>query len=63
MNTNALTPQRLHKMDAYWRGAKHLSVGQIYLYANPWLKRPLMLADMKHMLLGHWGRDPRQNFN
>ena len=51
-----------HKMDAYWRAANYLSVGQIYLYDNPLLKRPLTLADVKHMLLGHWGTTPGQNF-
>jgi xylulose-5-phosphate/fructose-6-phosphate phosphoketolase len=50
------------KMDAYWRAANYLSVGQIYLYDNPLLKRPLTLADVKHMLLGHWGTTPGQNF-
>jgi len=55
MKSNALTPELLAKMDAYWRAANYLSVGQIYLYDNPLLKRPLMLADVKHMLLGHWG--------
>jgi hypothetical protein len=49
-------------MDAYWRAANYLSVGQIYLYDNPLLKRPLMLADVKHLLLGHWGTTPGQNF-
>jgi xylulose-5-phosphate/fructose-6-phosphate phosphoketolase len=49
-------------MDAYWRAANYLSVGQIYLYDNPLLKRPLTLADVKHMLLGHWGTTPGQNF-
>ena len=62
MKTNTLTPELLHKMDAYWRAANYLSVGQIYLYDNPLLKRPLALADMKHMLLGHWGTTPGQNF-
>jgi xylulose-5-phosphate/fructose-6-phosphate phosphoketolase len=52
----------LHKMDAYWRAANYLSVGQIYLYDNPLLKRPLVLADVKRMLLGHWGTTPGQNF-
>jgi xylulose-5-phosphate/fructose-6-phosphate phosphoketolase len=46
----------------YWRAANYLSVGQIYLYDNPLLKRPLALADIKHMLLGHWGTTPGQNF-
>ncbi|MDA8137604.1 MAG: hypothetical protein M0036_03020 [Desulfobacteraceae bacterium] len=52
----------LRKIDAYWRAANYLSVGQIYLYDNPLLKRPLTLADVKHMLLGHWGTTPGQNF-
>ena len=62
MKTDTLTPELLHKMDAYWRAANYLSVGQIYLYDNPLLKRPLTLADVKHMLLGHWGTTPGQNF-
>ena len=61
-NTSTLTPELLHKMDAYWRAANYLAVGQIYLYDNPLLKRPLTLADVKHMLLGHWGTTPGQNF-
>ncbi len=62
MKTNTLTPELLHKMDAYWRAANYLSVGQIYLFDNPLLNRPLILADVKHMLLGHWGTTPGQNF-
>src|ERR1039458_2426724 len=62
MKTKTLTPELLHQMDAYWRAANYLSVGQIYLYDNPLLKRPLALADVKHMLLGHWGTTPGQNF-
>src|SRR5271166_4888460 len=62
MKTNTLTPELLHKMDAYWRAANYLSVGQIYLYDNPLLKRPLALTDVKHLLLGHWGTTPGQNF-
>jgi xylulose-5-phosphate/fructose-6-phosphate phosphoketolase len=58
----ALTPEVVHRMDAYWRAANYLSVGQIYLFDNPLLKRPLTLADVKHMLLGHWGTTPGQNF-
>src|SRR5476649_959617 len=50
------------QLDAYWRAANYLSVGQIYLYENPLLKRPLELADVKRMLLGHWGTTPGQNF-
>ena len=62
MQTKTLPPELLHKIDAYWRAANYLSVGQIYLYDNPLLKRPLALADVKHMLLGHWGTTPGQNF-
>src|SRR5712691_3522992 len=62
MNNSTLTSELLQKMDAYWRAANYLSVGQIYLYDNPLLKRPLTLADVKHMLLGHWGTTPGQNF-
>ncbi|MGA8241795.1 MAG: hypothetical protein WB818_14580, partial [Desulfobacterales bacterium] len=57
-----LSPDLLQKMNAYWRATNYLSVGQIYLYDNPLLKRPLTLADVKHMLLGHWGTTPGQNF-
>jgi len=57
-----LTPDLLARMDAYWRAANYLSVGQIYLFDNPLLKRPLALGDIKHMLLGHWGTTPGQNF-
>ena len=62
MKTKTLAPELLQKMDAYWRAANYLSVGQIYLFDNPLLKRPLALADVKHMLLGHWGTTPGQNF-
>ena len=62
MNEKVLTTQLLDKMDAYWRAANYLSVGQIYLYDNPLLQRPLTLTDIKHMLLGHWGTTPGQNF-
>jgi xylulose-5-phosphate/fructose-6-phosphate phosphoketolase len=62
LKTKTLTPELLHKMDAYWRAANYLSVGQIYLYDNPLLKRPLAPTDIKHMLLGHWGTTPGQNF-
>ncbi len=62
MNPNTLTPERLDKMDAYWRAANYLSVAQIYLLDNPLLKQPLALSDIKHMLLGHWGTTPGQNF-
>ena len=62
MKPKTLAPELLHKMDAYWRAANYLSVGQIYLFDNPLLKRPLTLADIKPMLLGHWGTTPGQNF-
>jgi xylulose-5-phosphate/fructose-6-phosphate phosphoketolase len=61
-NTHTLTPEQLHKIDAYWRASNYLSVGQLYLFDNPLLKRPLALTDIKHMLLGHWGTTPGQNF-
>jgi xylulose-5-phosphate/fructose-6-phosphate phosphoketolase len=57
-----LDPTMLRKIDAYWRAANYLSVGQIYLRDNPLLRRPLLLGDVKHMLLGHWGTTPGQNF-
>ena len=62
MNLPVLASDLLAKMDAYWRAANYLAVGQIYLYDNPLLRRPLTLADIKHMLLGHWGTTPGQNF-
>jgi xylulose-5-phosphate/fructose-6-phosphate phosphoketolase len=49
-------------MDAYWRAANYLSVGQIYLYDNPLLKKPLKLEHIKPRLLGHWGTTPGLNF-
>jgi xylulose-5-phosphate/fructose-6-phosphate phosphoketolase len=52
----------LKKIDAYWRAANYLSVGQIYLCDNPLLKKPLELANVKQLLLGHWGTTPGQNF-
>ncbi|MFC5582747.1 phosphoketolase [Rhodanobacter terrae] len=62
MKAPALTPDLLQRMDAYWRAANYLAVGQLYLCGNPLLKHPLTLADVKHMLLGHWGTTPGQNF-
>ncbi|PYR01911.1 MAG: phosphoketolase, partial [Acidobacteria bacterium] len=49
-------------MHAYWRAANYLSVGQIYLYANPLLREPLKLEHVKPRLLGHWGTTPGLNF-
>lgn len=57
-----LSPELLQKMNAYWRAANYLSVGQLYLRDNPLLKEPLKLAHVKNMLLGHWGTTPGQNF-
>src|SRR5438874_9533752 len=57
-----LTQEELRKMNAYWRAANYLSVGQIYLYDNPLLQEPLTLAHVKPRLLGHWGTTPGQNF-
>ena len=61
-NTNTLAPDLLQKMNAYWRAANYLSVGQIYLYDNPLLKEPLKLAHVKPLVVGHWGTTPGQNF-
>ena len=57
-----LTVDLLQRMDAYWRAANYLSVGQIYLKDNPLLERPLRLDDIKPRLLGHWGTTPGLNF-
>ncbi|WP_395145388.1 phosphoketolase [Armatimonas sp.] len=59
---NYLDFEALGLLDAYWRAANYLSVGQIYLYDNPLLKRPLTASDIKRTLLGHWGTTPGQNF-
>ena len=56
-----LSVQMLRKMDAYWRAANYLSVGQIYLYDNALLKRPLRREHIKPRLLGHWGTTPGLN--
>jgi xylulose-5-phosphate/fructose-6-phosphate phosphoketolase len=58
----ALEAQLACKIDAYWRAANYLSVGQIYLCDNPLLREPLAVQHIKHMLLGHWGTTPGQNF-
>ena len=57
-----LSQGMLRKMNAYWRAANYLSVGQIYLYDNPLLKQPLTLEHVKPRLLGHWGTTPGLNF-
>jgi len=62
MNDMTITPELLHKMDAYWRASNYLAVGQIYLRNNALLRQPLQVSDIKNMLLGHWGTTPGQNF-
>ena len=52
----------IKRLDAYWRAANYLSVGQIYLLDNPLLKEPLQKSHIKPNLLGHWGTTPGQNF-
>ena len=58
----ALPDKELDLIDAYWRAANYLSVGQIYLYDNPLLKKPLAKEHIKPRLLGHWGTTPGLNF-
>src|SRR2546428_799631 len=62
LGPNPLSDEELHKIDAYWRAANYLSVGQIYLYDNPLLTEPLRLEHIKPRLLGHWGTTPGLNF-
>ena len=62
MKTRPLSSELLQKMDAYWRAANYLSVGQIYLWDNPLLRKPLELAHVKPIVVGHWGTTPGQNF-
>jgi len=62
MQIKPVDAELLQRMDAYWRAANYLSVGQIYLYDNPLLREPLKLEHVKRMLLGHWGTTPGQNF-
>jgi xylulose-5-phosphate/fructose-6-phosphate phosphoketolase len=57
-----LSSDELRRLDGWWRAANYLSVGQIFLFDNPLLRRPLALTDVKRMLLGHWGTTPGQNF-
>jgi xylulose-5-phosphate/fructose-6-phosphate phosphoketolase len=59
---NTLSDDLRHNIDAYWRAANYVSVGQIYLYDNPLLRRPLQLSDVKPMVVSHWGTTPGQNF-
>ena len=60
--SNPLSNDLLYKINAYWRAANYLSVGQLYLRDNPLLHEPLQLSHVKSMLLGHWGTTPGQNF-
>jgi xylulose-5-phosphate/fructose-6-phosphate phosphoketolase len=59
---NPLSEDELRRIDAYWRAANYLSVGQIYLWDNPLLKESLKLEHIKPRLLGHWGTTPGLNF-
>ena len=60
--TEPLSPEMLRRINAYFNAANYLSVGQIYLFNNPLLKRPLAAEDIKPRLLGHWGTAPGLNF-
>ncbi|BAY75420.1 D-xylulose 5-phosphate/D-fructose 6-phosphate phosphoketolase [Nostoc linckia NIES-25] len=60
--TKPLTDEELRKINAYWRAANYLSVGQIYLLDNPLLREPLKIEHVKPRLLGHWGTTPGLNF-
>ena len=60
--SDTLSPELLQKMDAYWRAANYLTVGQIYLKDNPLLEVPLRLEHLKTRLLGHWGTTTGLNF-
>jgi phosphoketolase len=62
MATPTLSPELLRAMDAYWRAANYLSVGQLYLYDNPLLTKPLEQSHVKPLVVGHWGTTPGQNF-
>ena len=57
-----LSPDELRRIDAWWRAANYLSVGQIYLLDNPLLKEPLRIEHIKPRLLGHWGTTPGLTF-
>ena len=61
MSAGPLSPEELRTLDAYWRAANYLSVGQIYLMDNPLLREPLKLEHIKPRLLGHWGTTPGLN--
>lgn len=61
-NSTSLNQDMLRTLDAYWRAANYVTVGQIYLQDNPLLREPLQLRHVKQLLLGHWGTAPGQNF-
>ena len=61
-NATTLSNDLVNQMQAYWRAANYLSVGQIYLQDNPLLKQKLALSHIKPRLLGHWGTTPGLNF-
>jgi len=62
MPRGPLPESEIHAIDAYWRAANYLTVGQIYLLDNPLLREPLRLEHIKPRLLGHWGTSPGLNF-
>jgi xylulose-5-phosphate/fructose-6-phosphate phosphoketolase len=62
VSSQPLTSDELRRINAYWRAANYLSVGQIYLFANPLLREPLKIEHVKPRLLGHWGTTPGLNF-
>jgi xylulose-5-phosphate/fructose-6-phosphate phosphoketolase len=62
MTGQTLAPEELLRIDAYWRAANYISVGQIYLLDNPLLREPLKIQHVKPRLLGHWGTTPGLNF-
>ena len=62
MHEKTLSTDLLSKINAYWRAANYLSVGQIYLFDNPLLKEPLKMSHVKPLVVGHWGTTPGQNF-
>ena len=62
MINGPLDDNELRTLDAYWRAANYVTVGQIYLADNPLLKQPLQQSHVKQLLLGHWGTSPGQNF-
>ncbi|TIT78127.1 MAG: phosphoketolase family protein [Mesorhizobium sp.] len=61
-STNRLSARELRDIDAYWRAANYLTIGQIYLLDNPLLREPLRLEHVKPRLLGHWGTSPGLSF-